>query len=182
MSDHYHQYLERKHAGFQTPEDLVFRWVSKATGRRPVSRQKLVRGNDNEVYQVATTTGEEYVIRIRRCEAAELETEAWVIEQYRRAGVPVPVVHLVDREEYGGSTLEFMVQTRVPGRPLSQLDRRTTQQEWVGLCRQAGEVLGKMHSVEVGGFYHLNSGGKWDFADWQEVMDSTVSGRGDERE
>jgi aminoglycoside phosphotransferase (APT) family kinase protein len=182
MSDDCREYLERRHAAFQTPEALVFQLVARATGHRPVSRRKLALGNDNEVYLVADSTGEEYVARIHRGGEVDLKTEAWVIEQYKRAGVPVPQVYVVDREEYMGEKLEYMVQGRCPGRPLSDIDREQISAEWAGICRQAGKVLGKMHSVEVDGFYHLNPDGSWDFPDWRAVMDSTVRGRGSEQE
>jgi aminoglycoside phosphotransferase (APT) family kinase protein len=182
VASDYQEYLEQRHWGFDAPEQLVFRMVARATGEKPVSRAKVVRGNDNEVYLVATGAGADYVVRIRRSGEVGFAAEAWAIEECRKAGVPVAQVHLVGWEEHDGEQLEFMVQSRLPGRPLDEVGPELSEREWGEILLQAGQVLGKVHSVGVGGFYHRDPDGNWDFADWQGIMDSTVRDRSREEE
>jgi aminoglycoside phosphotransferase (APT) family kinase protein len=182
MSADYREYLERRHGRFGTPRGVVFGMVARATGRRPVSRRKLALGNDNEVYVVGVESGEDYVVRIHRSGEVDLATEAWVIERCREAGAPAPRVHLVGHEEHEGARLEFMVQSRVAGKPLSDALRAMSEEERGSACRGAGEVLGRIHSVQVGGFYRRSPEGRWDFPDWRSVMESSIQGRGSERE
>ncbi len=177
MPDDYAEYLERKHAAFQTPEAVVFEVVARATGEKPVSRTKLTRGNDSEVYIVATASGTDYVARIQRAGEIELQSEAALIEEARKAGAPAPRVDLASVLEHEGEQLEFMVQARVPGRPLSEVEARLSEDDWVRISRDVGEVLGRIHSVRVGGFYMRHADGSWDFPDWQPLMASTLRGR-----
>jgi len=182
MSDDYQAYLEKRHARFQTPEEVVLAMASRATGRQAVALDKIVRGNDNEVYIVSAEGGDQCVVRICRGGEVRPQAEAWAMQQCAKAGVPVPTVHLVGRDDLDGQTVEFMVQSRVPGRPLSEVIEELTESELASVGRQAGEVLGKLHGIEVGGFYHLSQDGKWDFPTWRAVMDSAVRDRSAEKE
>ncbi len=47
MTDSFQAYAERYHATFDTPEDVVFRMVSRATGKRSRSRERVL-GATNE--------------------------------------------------------------------------------------------------------------------------------------
>jgi len=182
MSDDYAEYLKRKHAAFQTPEEVVLEIVARATGEKPVSRTKLMRGNDNEVYVVATASGTAYVMRIQRAGEIELQAEAALIEEARKAGAPAPRVYLASVLEHEGEQLEFMVQDRVPGRPLGEVEAGLSEDDWARVSRDAGRALGQIHSVRAGGFYMRHADGSWDFPDWQSVMDSTLRDRGSEKE
>jgi len=177
MRDDYREYLEEKHSAFQTPESVVSGMVRRATGEELVSSAKIVRGNDNEVHQIATGGGLEYIVRIHRGGEVDLHAEAVCIQEYRAAGAPVPAVHLVDLAEHGGEQIEFMVMDRAPGRPLSELAPDLGPEDWRQAGNAAGAALGRMHAVRAGGFYHRDANGNWDFPDWPSVMASTIEGR-----
>ena len=69
-------YRRDLHAGFTTPEMVVFGLVARATGLRPVAREQLTRGYDNEVYRVATRQGPRFIVRIKRRGGVPFQSEA----------------------------------------------------------------------------------------------------------
>src|SRR5919197_575480 len=92
--DPYLTYLESRHATFATPEEVVFDAVRRATKQTPVSRRKVVKGSDGEVYFVATAEGREFVVKIDQS-GSGLEGEAWALTASREAGIPAPEVLLI---------------------------------------------------------------------------------------
>jgi aminoglycoside phosphotransferase (APT) family kinase protein len=167
-------YLQALHCRFAAPSGLVDRLVREATGARVLECRRHVAGNDNEVYVVETEGDRRYVLRIHRQGETGLHEEAWALEACRAAGVPVPEVVSIGYAEKG---LEWMLQSRVPGRALS--DR------WVELdpsarrrcLRQMGEALSGIHSVRAGGFYKRHVDGVWDFADWMSLVQCSIRER-----
>jgi aminoglycoside phosphotransferase (APT) family kinase protein len=176
----YQSYLHRRHAAFRTPEEVVSRMVQRATGARPQARRRLVRGV-NEAYLISAAGGAEYLVRISREEESQFAEEAWAITQCLAAGAPVPEVHLVGTEEHDGETLEFMVMTKLPGRPLSEVLPGLTASQRARAWQAAGAALARVHAVRVGGFYRRSPAGAWDFPDWQAVMNSSIHDRSAER-
>ena len=177
----YQSYLEARHAAFATPRPLVDAMVRRATSQPATSLARLVRGNDNEVYIARLPQGEDVVVRIHRSGSCSLAEEAWPLGMARSVGVPVPEVLLVDQVVDGETALEFMVETRVPGQPLEDRLPRLTQAERRHVFRQMGEVLARLHSIRVGGFYRRQPDGTWDFPDWSALMASAVRERAAER-
>ncbi|NIP26422.1 MAG: aminoglycoside phosphotransferase family protein, partial [Phycisphaerae bacterium] len=74
-----------------------------------------------------------------------------------------------------------MVQRKLPGTALSDRQKSLTQQELQAVFRQAGEILSKIHSIKVNGFYKRQADGSWDFATWQKVMISALKDRAAEK-
>jgi Ser/Thr protein kinase RdoA (MazF antagonist) len=175
VTDDYRTYLEDYHAAHVSSEAVLGRMVARATGSPPAGMTRLVEGS-NEVYLVTTAVGTECVLKVQLYPGTDLAAEQWAMEQARAAGVPVPEV-LCAGEEEGQA---FLVETRAAGRPLAALlptlDAAARAVVWARL----GEVLGRLHTVTVGGFWKREEG-DWDFADWRSVMDSTVRDRGSER-
>jgi aminoglycoside phosphotransferase (APT) family kinase protein len=180
MAD-YQSYLDHRHAAFRTPEGVIFRMVQRATGARPRARRRLVRGV-NEAYLVSAAAGAGYVVRISREGESSFAEEAWAIAQCRAAGAPVPEVHLVGTEEHDGEALEFMVMTRMPGTPLSEVLPGLTTSQRARAWQAAGAALAQVHAVRVDGFYLRHANGEWDFPDWRAVMNSSIHDRSAERE
>ena len=135
-------------------------------------------------------TAQSGIVRIQQHGTTEFEQEAWAIEACRAAGVPVPEICLIDQIEglTDGSTDEdrpltqgVMVQKRVPGRPLLEIQDRLSEQELADIYHQVGIALGKMHSIQVGGFYKMNVDGEWDFPDWESLSRAARRDRAAER-
>lgn len=174
-------FINQRHAAYQTPQSLIFDLIRQATGDDPIHSEKLVRGYDNEVYAVQTRQGNAYIVRLQQQGGAGYAEEAWAIECCRTAGVPVPSLCYVGLLMVGEQYKPVMVQRRVPGRPLSELYPTLSQDERAHIFRQVGAVLRKMHSIPVGGFYKLHPGGAWDSPDWESIALSNVRARTNER-
>jgi aminoglycoside phosphotransferase (APT) family kinase protein len=175
-------FLRQRHSEFSTPRDEVFELASRATGSDTRIHHKIVDGYDNEVYRVEMGDGQVVFVRIRRFGERTLEQEAWAMEQCRIAGVPVPdVLHLDSVSIESDQQLEAMVVAEVEGESLSAHWESLTERERNQVVAGAGQVLSKIHSVEVDGFY-LRRSGKWDFPDWESLMASAITGRSKERE
>ncbi|MDQ2997969.1 MAG: aminoglycoside phosphotransferase family protein [Chloroflexota bacterium] len=173
--------IRRRHAAYQTPEQVIFDLVERATGHEALAREKIVRGYDSEVYLVHTRNNGDAVVRIRHHGGAPFADEAWAITQCRNAGVPVPDVLLVEMLPIDGHTREVMVQRRVPGRALSEIERDLTTEQRVEVWRQAGAALSAIHSVHAGGFYKRHSDGSWDFPNWDSVCKQSNVDRASEK-
>ena len=183
-------FTQQRHANYQTPESTVFDLIQRATGKTPIVRTKIVQGWDNEVYNVHTDDDAEWIVRIQQHGTTGFEQEIWAIEACRAAGVPVPEICLIDQIEGPDSgyhdndslrTHSVMVQKRVPGRPLLEVQAGLSEQQLANVYRQVGAALGKMHSIQVGGFYKMNADGEWDFPDWESLSQAARRDRAAER-
>jgi aminoglycoside phosphotransferase (APT) family kinase protein len=170
-------FRQRLHAGYNTPEHVVFELAERASGQAPTARQKIVRGYDSEVYRITTRGGADFVVRIHHRGGADFANEAWAIEQCRRAGVPAPEVLLVEHLLVDGQPREVMVQRAVPGRPLCEIHAALSRDQLAEIWRQIGAALGAIHSVRAGGFYKRHPDGSWDFPDWASIMRSAIHDR-----
>ena len=179
--DFYQAYLESHHARFVTPKNLVFEMTRQATNQTPVSRRKVVEGNDKEVYFVTTVEGAEFVALINQTDQS-LAGEVWSVNQARKVEVPVPEVLLFDTIEHEGKSFEFMVQTKISGRNLATLLPQLSNEQKHDAIRQMGKVLSQIHAINVGGFYKRDANGVWDFPSWSKLMATNLRDRAAERE
>jgi aminoglycoside phosphotransferase (APT) family kinase protein len=156
---------------------LIFDLVRRATGLQATGREKIVRGYDSEVYIVYTRPGDDVVVRIRHHGGAPFADEAWAIGQCRAAGVPAPEVLLVETIAIDEHQRDVMVQRRVVGRALSEIEGQLTPEQRAAIWRQAGAALSAIHSIRVGGFYKRHSDGSWDFPDWKSISERSIIDR-----
>ena len=173
--------IKQRHDAYQTSEQTIFDLVKRATGQQSTAREKIVRGYDSEVYLVHTRHGGDVVVRIRHHGGAHFAEEAWAITQCREVGVPAPEVLFVETISIDELPREVMVQRRVPGRALSEIERDLTTEQRTAVWRQAGAALGAIHSIRVGGFYKLNPDGSWDFPNWKSVAERSIVDRAAEK-
>lgn len=174
-------FINQRHAAYQTPQACIFDLIQQTTGDEPVSHEKLVHGYDNEVYAVQTRQGHAYIVRIQQQGGAGYAEEQWAIERCRAVGVPVPVICYVGTLTNADQTKPIMVQRRVPGRPLADVYAMLTPAERAHIFTQVGIVLSQMHSIHVGGFYKLRPDGCWDFPDWVSIDQANRRDRTAER-
>ena len=179
MSD---EFIQKRHEAFSAPEVLVFELVKKSTGANPVNRKKIIQGNDNEVYRIATEQGKNFIVRIKHFGEVTLQQEAWAMEQCRNVGVPVADILTLDTITLPDGEREIMVCSEVPGKSLDILETELKPEDWAKVVEEAGRILRKIHSIKVGGFYHRHKNGGWDFDTWEKVMTSALDGRRSERE
>jgi aminoglycoside phosphotransferase (APT) family kinase protein len=173
--------VRQRHAAYGTSEQVIFELVKRATGQQATAREKIVRGYDSEVYLVHTPNNIDTVVRIRHHGGAPFADEAWAIAQCRDVDVPVPDVLLVETIDIDGIKREVMVQRRVPGHALSEIERDLTIEQRAVVWCQAGAALGAIHSIAVGGFYKRHSDGSWDFPTWDSISKQSIIDRASEK-
>jgi aminoglycoside phosphotransferase (APT) family kinase protein len=174
-------FIQQRHAAYHTPQPLLFALIRQSTGDEPIRHEQVVRGYDNEVYVVETRQGNAYIVRLQQHGRTGYAEEQWAIEQCRAVGVPVAEICHVGALTVGDQNKPVMVQRRVAGRPLSEVQAMLTQDERVHIYHQLGAALSKIHSIAVGGFYKLNPDGVWDFPDWESIAQANVRDRTAER-
>lgn len=146
-------WLREHHAKFSTDAEVVDRVVAEATGgRRVVVRERLLRGEINEVYMLTLDDEESLVVRIAHWNPGVFARGEQAIVEARSAGIPVPetiAIETVDVAEPDGRTRQrqFCLQRRLPGRPLDELATRLSGDDLRHLIVQAGEYLGRLHGV-----------------------------------
>jgi aminoglycoside phosphotransferase (APT) family kinase protein len=147
-------WLRDHHGRMATPRDLIAAKVREATGSAPASLQRLLIGQDNEVYDAAIAGGAHVMVRISHAEEPRFEGERWALDAARAAGVPTPRVLLLDRTPQGA----FCIEEKLPGTPLDVVLERG---EWPGAAiEQLGALLAAIHGVPVEGFGYLQPDGR----------------------
>lgn len=170
-------FVEQRHATYTTPKQVLFDLVQQATGDDLIDREKIIRGYDNEVYAISTQQGNDYIVRIQRHGETGYTEEAWAIEQCRQAGAPVPEICHLGTVMIEDQPKPVMVQRRVAGRALAEMEHTLDQRELAHIYAQAGAALSQIHSIEVDGFYKRQSDGTWDFPDWASIEQSNLHAR-----
>lgn len=166
MSD-YQEYLEQKHQQNNSPTELINQIVKDATGKIPQTTKKIVAGESNEVYDITLANQENVILRINQSDFPAFRREKWAIEQASKIGVPTPELLLLKEiPKENNQIMSLWVQRKIPGEPLErgainygslnpQLLRR--------YINQAGEILAKIHSIDVNGFGYLDENGQGEF-------------------
>ena len=68
--------------------------------------------------------------------------------------------------------MEVMVQTRAIGEKLNDVLRKLEKPDFDRILLQVGEVLGRVHSIQVEGVGRRHADGTWDFPIWEQMMTS----------
>ena len=163
------------HKAFNTDEENVFKLVKKATGEQPIYRNKIQKGYDNEVYEVETIEGSFFIIKINHKAENLLSTEQWAIEQARSVGVPVPRIYKVDKFNYEGKSLEYMILEILPGKSMADVKETLSEEQLSTAYRNVGKVLRQIHSVSVGGFNMHHDDGGWDYDSYDLAINSVIT-------
>jgi aminoglycoside phosphotransferase (APT) family kinase protein len=157
----------------------VLSWlVRQACGEEVATYQgNTGSGRAREVHEVVTASGTRLVIRGEAYESNGLDQEAWFLARARQAGVPVPEVVWLGAVETPAGPRTVMVQTAVAGRPLSiTLPGMSAGQRRVR-GPSCGQVIARLHSVRVGGFYRRHADGSFEFADNAALQAADLANR-----
>ncbi len=133
--------LEQRHARFQTPEALIFDLIKDQTGCAPVKRTKIVRGYDNEVYDVATREGSAFIVKIKQYGEMSFEQEQWAMDRCGEVGVPVPRTYAIGSVQIAEKEREYLIQEKASGRPLAESIYTLSRSQITHVFHQAGELL-----------------------------------------
>ncbi|MBD0676332.1 phosphotransferase family protein [Streptomyces sp. CBMA156] len=109
----------------------------------------LRSGTDSLPFAATTRDGDELVVKVRRAGSrSRYPTAAWASARMREAGIPAAHVLWYSREA--------CVETRCPGRPI---EAEPPQPQDRDATAGAGEVLRRLHTVEVSSFGQLDGHG-----------------------
>lgn len=163
-------WLQARHKTWHTPPGLINEYVRKATGSAIAQASRVVLGVDNEVYDVTTGKNRQFIVRISHKANHRFEGERWALDAARQAGVPTPYVLLIEQDVYDDTTVTFCIEEKLPGIALDVLLQDGLNGDVNKAIDQIGEVLSKLHSVNVDGFGYLQPGGKGEQASFAEIM------------
>lgn len=161
-------FLSELHARFGLPRQAVVGLVERATGAGVVDLERLVRGDENEVYRVEVADGRMVYPRIRRPGLGGVDGEVWAMEHARSAGVPVPEVLSVETLGSGDGERYAMVVAAAPGRELANILDSLTAKQRRATMEEIGRVLARSHSVRTADAWRPDRDGAWpDPARWR---------------
>ena len=166
--DKYQEYLNKKHASFETPEILISDMVNKATNSKFSTKERIVAGEVNEVYDVSLHNKENVIVRISRSTNPRFEAEEKAIRLAAQVGVPTPKVLLIKGVNSKGENLTFCVEEKIEGEPLAEITDSLDKATIKLLMNQAGNILSKIHSVRIGGFGGLDM--QTPYKKWSEYI------------
>jgi aminoglycoside phosphotransferase (APT) family kinase protein len=155
----------------------VLSWLVRQACGEGVATCERNRGSGREVHEVATASGARLVIRGEAHESNGLDQEAWFLDRARHAGVPVPQVVWLGAVETAAGPRTVMVQTAVAGRPLSAALPGMSAGQRRSAARSCGQVIARLHSVRVGGFYRRHADGSFEFADSAALQAADLANR-----
>ncbi len=154
--------LERIHAEFQTPEKTVAGFVTDEAGLHYQSREKIVAGEANEVYRIKADEGD-YTLRIAQRGEGDFAMEKWAKETCANVGIPVTKTVKIDSLKTDKGLAQVSLEEFIPGKIPDIWNE--PEESWLPVFKEAGELLGKMHSIKVDGFGSLDANGKGQYPD-----------------
>lgn len=174
------RFLRHPHSRFGTSSAVVVGLVKRVTGRDVESLNRVVNGYDNEVYRVDVIGWRPVYVRIHRQGEGDLEGETWAMEQARGAGVPVPEVLALDRIMSDDGERHVMVAAAATGRALETVEGQLSTAQRHDVLLELGRVLGRLHAVQMPGFWRPDSAGRW--PSLRELRSGFIGDRLSERE
>lgn len=163
MEEAYRTHLQEVHSKLEAPPALVEEIVKEATGSNIETKQRIVAGEANEVYDIGLTNSTHIIVRISRDAEKHFEQEHWAIEECRKLDLPVPEVLLLKHLSTDDEPLDICVQKKLEGELLERgaIDATTLPPEDLrSILHEAGEMLARIHSVPTAGWGYLNHKGE----------------------
>ncbi|HEX4216042.1 MAG TPA: hypothetical protein VIA06_22200 [Candidatus Dormibacteraeota bacterium] len=108
--------LAGRQAQFGVARSVVIEVASRAGGTAVTEVERVIRGDENEVYRVRLADGSVVYPRIGRPGAGTSTLEVWAMERARSAGAPVPEVISLEVIDVGGGDQLVMVTAEARGR------------------------------------------------------------------
>lgn len=172
--------LSDLHSQFNTPEEKIFQLVQESTSHVPTKKTKVMKGYENEVYEVETQENHSYIVRIKRDSESNFESEAWAMQQCTEKGIPVPAVLAVGNIAVESGLTEYMVIGKVTGQPFGEIKEKLTAEQVSAVWVKVGEILRQLHTITVSGFYKWHPQSQWDFSTWEKFQNSNIADRSQE--
>lgn len=177
-SDRYQKYLASIHGSWVTPDNVIKKIAKESTGKELVSKQRIIAGEANEVYDLTLDNDKHVILRISTSGHPNFLQEKWALEKVKKLGVPVPEILLIKFLTIEGKEKSLCLMEKVEGEPLERgnidfdkLDVNLRK----NLINQAGEILTKIHSIKTEGFGWIIGKGKAEFRTSDELIDNLVN-------
>lgn len=159
--ERFSSYLDRTHTRTTHPAvvDYLFGQVMDSCAST-VSR--ITRGETNEVYEVGTSTGSLFMVRISRNGSYAFDHERWAAHNASRIGIRAPEYLFVAGFK-DGENCSLAILPKIEGEIVDIWDTSVTDDELVRykpVVAQAGEELRRIHSIPATGFGPLNGQGE----------------------
>lgn len=148
-------FAEWQLARASTPRSVLADVVRRAAGGEIARADRILEGYSNEVYRIRCADGQDLVVRILRFDddvsPSAAAGEARAIDLARAAGVPAPEILLLDTIDVDGGQFPVMVQRTVPGRPLSEVIDRLSEQQSREVLIHLGELMARLNGIRLEG-------------------------------
>ena len=169
----YNKYISSIHQNLSTPEGIIRDVVKQGTGLELLSKNRIVAGEVNEVYDVTLNGGKHVILRISQEGSPNFQQEKWAIAECKKIGIPVPEIILIKYIAIEGKERSMCLMEKMEGKPLERggvtfdkLDLETRK----NLIKQAGEILSKIHSISTTGFGWIIGEGKAEYSTFQDLL------------
>ena len=176
MPESYEKHLAELHAEQVISTELLHDILHEISPERVLSKQRIIAGEVNEVYDVTFADGLDVIVRICRNQVknvAHFEQEQWAIRQCSARGVPVPEMLGIWRRSTEGHALDICVQRKIKGIPLRDAD--LPQDTLYQLVVEAGTLLSRIHTIPVKGFGYLTGTGEGAFLTPEDELTAFVA-------
>lgn len=160
-TESYQQHLAELHAKQTVPAEMLNEILAEISSEPVISKQRIIGGEANEVYDISFAGGEQVIVRISRDAAKHFEQERWAIRECAMRGLPVPeLLGIWDRSTLD-HPLQLCIQRKLAGvlLPHANLSPNVLHEVVV----QAGEFLSRIHAIPVKGFGYINGKGEGEF-------------------
>lgn len=176
-NDPYAAYLHQIHSQYNTSDEVINKFVIKAINLKPVSKKRIIRGENNEVYDVTLENNENIIVRISHKYLDSLKREKWAIEQCEKIGVPVPKILLLEDSFDDEHKISINIEEKIRGDMLKDLLEISTDKEKREFVRKAGAPLAQIHTVKTDGFGDIDKNGSSPFKKMSEWIADREKGK-----
>lgn len=177
-TDSYQKYLASVHTKWVTPDETIQEIVKEGTSKQIASKQRIIAGEANEVYNITLSNNKNVILRISKSAYPNFLQEKWAIEKVKTLGIPAPKILLIKHFTVDGKEKSACLMDKVDGEPLERgkinfdkLDLRLKKK----LINQAGEILSKIHSIGTQGFGWIIGEGKAEYKTSNELIDGLLN-------
>ncbi len=171
----YQEFLKKRHARFNTPEELISKTIKKATGQDIAEKNKLIVGETNEVFDIKLRNGKEVILRIFHGTQNKFINEKWAMNEVASHGVPVARILSIDEEKIAENNFILCVMTKIPGLPLSESENFKNRDFAKKIITQTGSIVSKIHEVKTRGFGELLNGGVGEHKSYEEWIKKIIN-------
>jgi aminoglycoside phosphotransferase (APT) family kinase protein len=173
----YDKFLASVHANFDTPDQIVREIVKEGTNQDFITKEKIIAGEANEVYDITLANNVHVILRISRQGHPNFIQEKWALEHVKKVGVPVPEILLIKYETLDDQELSLCLMRKVDGEPLERgkIDFNAIPENVrKSYILKAGEILSKIHTIKTHGYGWISGEGTAEYNTSDEIINELL--------